>query len=191
MSQIFLGVLGFKPGLNIEFIVGIIGFVYFTQSSWMYLRKAKNASLGINFAITALGEFCTYFRLVRNGRYLYISQRISVGISLTCSSFQVIQPQSERPGVPPWPGLLLHLHQLHLRPTQEGGRLLLHPQHEGHLQGGGAGRAQARPRHQHGQGEERAELPVQRLRQTHPGREAVPQWAGPAGQGEAEQVQSL
>ena len=93
MSQICSCVSGFKPSLNIEFIVGIIGFVYFTPSCWVYLRKAKNASLGINFAIT---EICKYFLVVRNGRYLYITQRISVSvlinISLHFSHFRSFSP---------------------------------------------------------------------------------------------------
>ena len=113
---------------------------------------------------------------------IHISIRGSVFvISLTFSPLQVIQSQSEGSGVPPWPGLLLHLHQLQVGPPQEGRRLLLHPQHEGDLQGGGHLRQEAGPGHQHSQaasaeaGAVRGEVTV---RQTHRGRQTVPHWDG-------------
>jgi len=94
---------------------------------------------------------------------------------------QVIQSQPAGSGVPPWPGLLLHLYQLQVGPPQEGRRLLLHPQHEGDLQGGGHVRQEAGPGHQHCQaasteaGAVRGEVTV---RQTHRRRQTVPHWDG-------------
>ena len=80
---------------------------------------------------------------------IYISLRGSV--FLNSLTFQVIQSQPPRPRVPPWPGLLLHLHQLQDEPPRDGGGVLLHPQHEGYLQGGGDQRPQAATGHQRAQ----------------------------------------
>ena len=101
---------------------------------------------------------------------LCLSVYLSVFLhSLTSGSLQVVQSDSTRAGVPPRPGLLLHLHQLQDGAPPEVRGVLLHPQHEGHLQGGGQHGPQAGPRHQRPQEvcAGRVRVRVQRLRETH------------------------
>ena len=50
---------------------------------------------------------------------------------------QIILPDAEHPGVPAWPGLLLHLHLPAGGRDEPEWRLLFVAQHEGDLQGAG------------------------------------------------------